>query len=62
MHPDEQHAYGCPLRNQTGMIAIHDFDAILAGLSPELRAAFEQERAARQAEIDGIIATNGYHT
>ena len=62
MHPDEQHAYGCPLRNQTGMIAIHDFDLILAGLSPELRAAFEQESAARQAEIDGIIATNGYHT
>ena len=62
MHPDEQNAYGCPLRNQTGIAAIHDFDAILAGLSPELRAAFEHERATRQAEIDGIITTNGYHT
>ncbi len=62
MHPDEQNASGCPLRNQTGIVTIHDFDAILAGLSPELRAAFEQERAARQVEIDGIIATNGYHT
>jgi hypothetical protein len=62
MHPDEQNASGCPLHNQTGIVAIHDFDAILAGLSPELRAAFEQERAARQVEIDGIIATNGYQT
>jgi hypothetical protein len=62
MHPDQQHAHYCPLRNQTGIIAIHDFDAILAGLPPELRAAFEQERAARQAEIEAIIATDGYHT
>jgi hypothetical protein len=62
MHPDEQNACGCPLRNQTGIVAIHDFDAILAALPPELRAAFTQERAARQAEIDSIIATNGYHT
>jgi len=62
MHPDEQNACGCPLRNQTGIVAIRDFDAILASLSPELRAAFAQERAARQAESDGIIAINGYHT
>jgi len=62
MHPDEQNACGCPLRNQTGIVAICAFDAILTSLSPELRAAFEKERAARQAEIDGIIATNGYHT
>ena len=62
MHPDEQNAYGCPLRNQTGIVAIHDFDAILAALTPELRAAFAQERAARQAEFDGMITTNGYHT
>ena len=62
MHPDEQHAYDYPLRNQTGIVAIHDVDAIVAGLSPALRAAFEQERAARQVEIDGIVATNGYQT
>jgi len=62
MHPDEQNAYGCPLRNQTGIVAIHNFDAIVAGLPPELRAAFEQERAARQAEIDGIIVANGCQT
>jgi len=62
MYPDEQNASGCPLRNQTGIVAIHDFDAIVAGLSPELRAAFEQERATRQVEIDGIVATNGYQT
>ena len=62
MHPDEQNASGCPLCNQTGRVAIHDFDAILAGLSPELRTAFEQERAARQVEIDNLVATNGYQT
>ena len=62
MHPDEQHAYGCPLHNQTGIVAIHDFDLILAGLSPELRTAFEQERAAHQVEIDNLVATNGYQT
>ncbi len=37
MHPDAQKACGCPLRNQTGIVAIRDFDAILASLSPELR-------------------------
>ena len=62
MYPNEQNEYGCPLRNQSGASAVQDFDAIIRGLPPELRAAFEQERAARQAEIDGIIATNGYHT
>jgi hypothetical protein len=62
MHPDQQHAHYCPLRNQTGIAAIHDFDLILAGLSPELRAAFEHERATCQAELDVIIATDGYHT
>ncbi len=62
MHPDAQKACGCPLRNQTGIVAIRDFDAILASLSPELRAAFAQERAARQAEIDGILVTNGCQT
>lgn len=52
MDTNEKNEFGCPLRNQTGANAIKDFAAIIAGLSPELRAAFEVERAARQAEYD----------
>ena len=62
MYPNEQNQYGCPLRTQTGASAVLDFEAVLASLSPELRAAFEQERAAQQAEIERTIAANGYHT
>lgn len=62
MYPNEVNAEGCALRDQTGTMAIQGFDAILAGLSPELRAAFEAERAERQAELDAHVAACGYHT
>jgi hypothetical protein len=62
IYSNEQNEYGCPLRNQSGASAVQDFDAILLSLPPELRAAFEQERAARQAELDAFVAANGYHT
>lgn len=62
MDPDERNEYGCPLRNQSGAAGVQGFDAILAGLPPALRAAFEAERAERQAEIDRYVAANGYHT
>ena len=62
MYPNEQNEYGCPLRDQTGTVAVQDFESVLASLPPELRAAFEQERAAREAELERTIALNGYHT
>ncbi len=46
----------CPLRHQTGSQAIYNFDTIVAGMAPALRAAFERERAARAAELAQIIA------
>lgn len=52
MYKDETNEHGCPLRNQTGAAAIRNFIDIIAALSPELRAAFEAERAARQAELE----------
>lgn len=59
---DEQNEFGCPLRYQSGAAAVKDFAGVLARLSPELRAAFEAERAARQAELDQYVRTCGYHT
>ena len=46
MYPNEQNAQGCPLLNQTGEDALVGFAALIASLPPELRAAFEAERAA----------------
>ncbi|MDQ2996894.1 MAG: hypothetical protein M3R61_07545 [Chloroflexota bacterium] len=36
---------------------MQNFDAIIARLAPDLRAAFEAERAACQAELDHYLAT-----
>ena len=52
----------CPLRMQTGPDAVREFAAIVAGLPPELRAAFEVERAACRSELEQYLATYGYHT
>ncbi|MEN9939013.1 MAG: hypothetical protein RLZZ387_5592 [Chloroflexota bacterium] len=62
MHTDETNEYGCPLRNQTGAAGVQNFIEIIAGLSSELRAAFEAERNARQEELDSYVAVYGYRT
>ena len=46
----------CPLRNQTGAVAVLDFTHIIDQLPSELRAAFEVEQAARRAEIELYLA------
>jgi hypothetical protein len=51
-YPNGKNSFGVPLTNQTGRDAIRHFDAIIAALSPVLRAAFEAERIAQRAEID----------
>lgn len=56
MYSDDKNEYGCPLRNQTGPAGVQNFVEIIAGLSPELRAAFEAERMARQAELEAYLA------
>jgi hypothetical protein len=53
---------GCPLRNQQGAASVSDFDTILERLPPEQRAAFEAERAERQAELTRYLATHTYAT
>jgi hypothetical protein len=59
MQAEETNEYGCPLRNQTGATGVRNFSEIIAGLSPELRAAFEDERAALQAELELFVAAYG---
>ena len=56
MYQNETNEYGCPLYDQTGAVAVQNFDAIIAQLAPDLRAAFEAERAACQAELDSYLA------
>jgi len=56
MYHNETNQYGCPLCEQTGVVAVQNFDAIIARLAPDLRAAFEAERAACQAELDHYLA------
>jgi hypothetical protein len=51
MYEDNKNEYGCPLFEQNGQAGIRDFDAIVARLAPELRLAFEAERAARCLEL-----------
>jgi len=51
---------GCPLRNQHGAASVIDFDAMLERLPPEMRSAFEAERAERQAELNEYLATHTY--
>jgi hypothetical protein len=62
MYKNEQNEFGCPLRNQNGATAVKDFATLLAQLSPDLRADFERERAARKAEIEQFVEMQGYRT
>lgn len=57
MYQNETNEYGCPLREQTGVVGVQNFDAIIARLAPDLRAAFDAECAACQAELDRYLAT-----
>lgn len=56
MYQNETNEYSCPLYEQTGTAAVQNFDAIIARLAPDLRAAFEAERAACQAELELYLA------
>src|SRR5689334_6523594 len=58
MYENETNEYGCPLCDQTGAMGVKNFDAIVGRLAPDLRAAFEAERAACQAELDNYLAAN----
>lgn len=58
MYENGTNEYGCPLCDQTGAVGVQNFDAIIARLAPDLRAAFEAERAACQAELDSYLAAN----
>src|SRR5687768_10380581 len=58
MYQNDLNEYGCPLRGQTGSVGVQNFDAIITQLAPELRAAFETERAACQAELDRYFAAD----
>jgi hypothetical protein len=60
MYKDEKNEYGCPLHNQSGYDGVINFAATIDQLSPELRALFEAERAARQAELASYITTFDY--
>jgi hypothetical protein len=62
VYPDVVNASGCPLRNQHGAASVVDFEAILERLSPDMRSAFEAERAERQAELNEYLATHAYAT
>ena len=62
MNWDETNSAGVHLRGQSGQEAIIDFDSLLVALPPALRSAFEAECAARQNELESIIAEIGYHT
>ena len=55
MYQNEINEYGCPLCDQTGSMGVQNFEAIIARLAPDLRAAFEAERAACQAELDRYL-------
>lgn len=52
IYPNETNEYGCPLCGQTGAVGVQNFDAIIARLAPDLRAAFEAERVVRQDELE----------
>ncbi len=45
-YPNGRNSFGIPLYNQVGHHGIRNFDALVAALSPTLRAIFEEERAA----------------
>lgn len=56
MYEGEKNEYGCSLHNQSGAMAVRDFDAIVEHLPPDLRAAFNAERTARRAELESFLA------
>jgi hypothetical protein len=58
MYQNETNENGCPLCEQTGAVGVQNFDAVIARLAPDLRAAFEAERAACQAELDRYLAAS----
>ena len=62
MYPGDTNEFGCPLRHQSGAIGVQNFDDILASLTPELRTAFEQERAERQRELDTYVKQNSLNS
>ena len=62
MYPNDVNASGCPLRNQQGAASVIDFEAMLERLSPEMRSAFDAERAERQAELNEYLVTHAYAT
>jgi hypothetical protein len=62
MYPRETNEHGCPLREQRGADAVQSFDAIIAALPPDLRAAFLAERDDRQQELDEHVLEHGYRT
>jgi hypothetical protein len=62
VYQDAQNEYGCPIRFQSGQQSIANFETIISRLEPEQRAAFESERAERQAELDEYVEAYGYQT
>ena len=62
MYPNDVNASGCPLRNQHGAASVIDFEAILERLAPEMRSAFEAERAEREAELKQYLSAHAYAT
>jgi hypothetical protein len=62
VNQDGENEYGCPIRFQTGPQSVKNFETIINRLAPEQRAAFESERAEREAELESFVATHGYNT
>jgi hypothetical protein len=62
VYQDTENEYGCPIRFQSGPQSIINFESIISRLAPEQRAAFESERADRQAELESYVAAYGYNT
>jgi hypothetical protein len=54
--------FGCPIYNQSGQQAMEGFEQVLQSLPPELRAAFERERAEREQELRTFLTTSPYRT
>lgn len=58
----ETNTDGVRLRGQSGDDGVENFNAIIASLPVELRAAFYAERKARTNEINEVIENYGYNT
>lgn len=52
----------CPLRYQTGDVAIQNFNRLIEQLPVDLRTAFENEREERRCELENYMADNEYLT